>query len=236
MMNRQTHIVILVYICLIALCGATPARAQTAPPDDPLFKVGFDQKLNQQVPLDLTFRDETGAPVRLGDYFGARPVILTLNYYRCPNLCTLLLTKLVETMRGMAFDAGDQFTVVTISIDPRETPAIAAAKKATYLDRYGRPGAAGGWHFLTGEQPTIAALAQAVGVRYAYDPRQDQYAHPSGITLLTPQGKISRYFFDLAYTPQDLRLGLVEASANKIGSPLDEVLLRCYHYYPISGQ
>jgi protein SCO1/2 len=227
---------LLLYICFVALSGAIPAHAQPAPPDDPLDKVGFDQKLNGQVPLDLVFRDEAGAPVRLGDYFGAKPVILTLNYYECPNLCTLVLTKLVETMRGLAFDAGNQFEVVTVSIDPRETPALATAKKATYLDRYGRAGAAGGWHFLTGEQPMIERLAAAVGFRYAYDARQDQYAHPTGIIVLTPQGTISRYFYDLEYSPKDLRLGLVEASEGKIGSPVDQFLLRCYHYDPISGK
>lgn len=226
----------LFFVLGLALAGGSPARAQTVPPNDPLSKVGFDQKLNQQVPLDLTFRDEHGASVKLGDYFGAKPAILVLAYYKCPNLCTLVLTKLVETMRGLPFDIGDQFEVVTVSIDPRETPALAAAKKATYLARYGRAGAAGGWHFLTGEQGQIERLTQEIGFRYAYDARQDQYAHPTGIMVLTPQGKISRYFYDLEYTPRDLRLGLVEATDGKIGSPIDYVLLRCYHYDPVTGQ
>jgi protein SCO1/2 len=223
-------------ICLVALRGGDAARAQPPSPDELLNQIGWEQKLNQQVPLDLMFRDEQGASVRLGDYFGTRPIILTLNYYECPNLCTLLLTKLVETMRGLAFDAGNQYVVLTVSIDPRETPELAAAKKATYLERYGRAGAADGWHFLTGEQAAIGRLAEAVGFRYAYDPRQDQYAHPSGIVVLTPQGRIARYFYDLEYTPGDLRLGLVEASEGRIGSPVDQFWLRCYHYDPTTGK
>jgi protein SCO1/2 len=226
----------LLAFCLLVLGGALPVGAQPIPPNDPLNEVGFDQRLNAQVPLDLPFRDEGGGAVRLGDYIGEKPAILVLAYYECPNLCTLVLTKLVETMRGLAFDAGDQFNVVTVSIDPRDTPATAAAKKETYLQRYGRAGAEGGWHFLTGAEGAIQQLAQAVGFRYAYDERQDQYAHPVGIMVLTPQGTISRYFYDLDYTPQDLRLGLVEASAGKIGSPVDQFLLRCYHYDPVTGQ
>lgn len=227
---------LLLALCLLALGGALPVGAQPIPPNDPLNEVGFDQRLNAQVPLDLMFRDEQGAAVRLGDYVGGKPAILVLAYYECPNLCTLVLTKLVETMRGLAFDIGDQFDVITVSIDPRDTPAGAAAKKATYLERYGRPGAAGGWHFLTGEEGAIGPLAQAIGFRYAYDARQNQYAHPVGIMALTPRGTISRYFYDLDYSPQDLRLGLVEASEGKIGSPVDQFLLRCYHYDPVTGQ
>jgi protein SCO1/2 len=228
---------LLIVVCLIVLGGAATARAQQGGPDDQILaKVGVDQRLNQQAPLDLAFRDEGGKTVRLGDYFGAKPVILTLNYFECPNLCTLVLTRLTDSMRQLSFGVGDQFNVVTVSIDPREKPELAAAKKAVYLDRYGKPEAAGGWHFLTGDQPSIQQLAQAVGFRYAYDDRQDQYAHPAAIVLLTPQGLISRYFYDLDYAPRDLRLGLVEASANKIGTPIDQFLLRCYHYDPVVGQ
>lgn len=223
-------------VCLAALAGAAPAHAQGGTPDQILASVGFDQRLDAQAPLDLTFRDEQGQPARLGGYFGSKPVILLLAYYQCPNLCTLALTQLVETLRGLEFDVGDQFEVVTVSIDPRETPTLAAAKKATYLARYGRDGAAAGWHFLTGDQAAIAPLAQAIGFRYAYDPALDQYAHPTGIVLLTPQGRVSRYFYGLGYTPRDLRFGLEEASNSRIGSPIDQVLLRCYHYDPVSGK
>lgn len=228
--------VLLLCVCLCALCGGAPALAQTGTPGSPLDKVGFDQRLNEQVPLDLAFHDERGSTIRLGDYFGARPVVLVLAYYQCPNLCTLALTQLVEALRGLAFDVGDQFNVVTVSIDPHETPTLAAAKKAKYLDRYGRPGAEAGWHFLTGEQASIERLAQAIGFRYTYDAEQQQYAHPTGALVLTAGGRISRYFYGIEYSPRDLRLGLVEASENKIGSPIDQVLLRCYHYDPHTGR
>src|SRR5262245_61504313 len=158
LMGRNTAIRVLLalYVSLIALSGVVIARAQDVGPDDQILaKVGVDQRLNQQAPLDLTFHDEDGKSVRLGDYFGAKPVILTLNYFECPNLCTLVLTRLTDSMRQLSFGVGDQFNVVTVSIDPREKPELAAAKKAVYLDRYGKPEAAGGWHFLTGDQPSI---------------------------------------------------------------------------------
>src|SRR5438874_1743974 len=193
--------IVLLCLCLCALCGAAPAWAQGGSPDDILDKVGFDQRLNEQVPLDLVLRDEAGAPARLGGYFGTKPVVLVLAYYQCPNLCTLVLTQLVETLRGLSFEPGKQFEIVTVSIDARETPALATAKKAKYLERYGRPGAATGWHFLTGEQGAIQRLAGSIGFRYAYDARLNQYAHPTGIVVLTPQGKISRYFYGIEYSP-----------------------------------
>jgi protein SCO1/2 len=220
---------------LIALGGAGVARAQPGPPPD-LRGVGFDQRLDAQVPLGLVFRDEAERTVHLGDYFGAKPVILVLAYYKCPNLCTLVLTQLVESLRKISFDIGDQFEVVTVSIDPRETPVVAAAKKATYLARYGRTSAEAGWHFLTGDQPSIAALAQVIGFHYTYDAQLDQYMHPTGIMVLTPAGRIARYFYGIDYAPDDLRLGLVEASAGKIGSPVDQILLFCYHYDPATGK
>jgi protein SCO1/2 len=201
-----------------------------------LSEVAFEQKLNEQVLLDLVFRDETGKSVQLGDYFGQKPVILTLNYYNCPMLCPLVLEELITSLAKVPFTMGDQFNVVTVSIDPRETPELAAATKKKYIQRYDRPGVEEGWHFLTGEEISIQRLAQAVGFRYAYDAQSDQYAHPAGIIVLTPEGKISRYFYGLDYSPTDLRLGLVEASANKIGSLVDQVLLRCYHYDPVSGR
>src|SRR5262245_25556940 len=154
--NTAIRRLLLISFCLIALGGGATARAQQGGPDDQILaRVGVDQRLNQQAPLDLMFRDEDAKPVRLGDYFGAKPVILTLNYFECPNLCTLVLTRLTDSMRQLSFDIGDQFNIVTVSIDPREKPDLAAAKKAVYLDRYGKPEAAGGWHFLTGDQPSI---------------------------------------------------------------------------------
>jgi protein SCO1/2 len=198
--------------------------------------VGFDQRLNAQVPLDLEFRDEGGQAVELADYFGRKPVILVLAYYRCPMLCTMVLNGLVRALLDVTFDVGKEFNIVTVSFDPRETPALAAAKKKTYVERYGRPGAAKGWHFLTGEQDSIKRLTDAVGFRYTYDARHDQFAHASGIMVLTPRGRIARYFYDVNYSPRDLRLGLVEAAENKIGSPADQILLFCFHYDPAEGR
>ena len=222
--------------CLLALIVTMPARAQTGPDDDLLAQVRFDQRLNEQVPLDLVFRDEAGKSVRLADYLGTKPVILTLNYYTCPNLCSLVLNGLADTLRKVTFDVGKQFDIVTVSIDPRDTPATASAKKTTTIERYGRTGAADGWHFLSGEQAAIERLAQAVGLQYAYDAEKDQYAHAAGIVVLTPEGKISRYFYGIEFEPRDLRLGLVEASAGKIGSPVDQLLLRCYRYDPVTAR
>jgi protein SCO1/2 len=220
---------------VLALLLAGPARAQ-APLPQALRDVGFDQRLDAPVPLDAEFRDETCRAVRLGDYFRGKPVILVLAYYRCPMLCTQVLNGLVQGMLGLPFDVGKEFDVVTVSFDPRETPELAAAKKKTYLERYGRPGAEDGWHFLTGREDAIRRLTEAVGFRYVYDARNDQFAHASGVMILTPQGRTSRYFYDVAYAPRDLRLGLVEASANRIGSAVDRVLLYCFHYDPAQGR
>lgn len=219
------------------LLAAAPARArddQTRPPQ--LRGVDFEQRLGAQVPLELPFRDEAGRRVRLGDYFHDRPVILVLAYYRCPMLCTRVLNGLVRTMLDLDFNAGREFEVVTVSFDPRETPPLAAAKKKSYLERYGRPGAEDGWHFLTGEEASIKALTENVGFHYTYDAKNDQFAHPSGIMVLTPGGKISKYFYDIKYSKTDLRLGLVEASENRIGSPVDKILLFCFHYDPSVGR
>jgi protein SCO1 len=196
----------------------------------------FDQRLNDQVPLDAQFVDETGKAVRLGDYFGKKPVILVLAYFRCPMLCTLVLNGLSDAMRQLPFTVGKEFSVVTVSFDPRETPQLAAKKKETYIASYGRPGGEEGWHFLTGKQDAIDKLTKAVGFHYVYDPKQDMFYHPAGIMVLTPAGKISRYFYDVKFVPRDLRLGLVEASAEKIGSPSDQVLLFCSHYDPQTGK
>jgi protein SCO1/2 len=201
-----------------------------------LREVGIDQRLDQQVPLDLPFRDEEGRAVRLGDYFGRRPVVLALVYYECPMLCTQVLNGLVSALGVVTLDAGRDFDVVAVSFDPGEGPGLAKAKKQSYVERYARPGTEGGWHFLTGESESIERLTRAVGFRYVYDRKLDQFAHGAAITLLTPSGVISRYFYGIEYPPRDVRLGLVEASANRVGSLADQILLLCYHYDPATGR
>jgi protein SCO1/2 len=205
-------------------------------PAQVLAALGFDQRLGEQVPLDLTFRDERGRSVRLGDYFGEQPVLLTLGYFACPQLCPLVREGLFTGLQGVQMDAGAEFTVVAVSIDPAESVAVAARAKVQQIAFYDRPGAEQGIHFLTGDHATIDQLAAAIGFRYAYDSRQQQYAHPSGVVALTPDGKVARYLFGIEYRPRDLRLALVEAGQNHIGSVLDQVLLFCYHYDPVSGQ
>jgi len=201
-----------------------------------LKEVGIDQKLNDSIPLDLAFRDEHGNRVELGEYFGSKPVILTLVYYSCPMLCTQVLNGLNRSLKEIPMEMGRDFRVVTVSIDPTERPILAEAKQAMYAGMYGRPGAAEGWHFLTGSEREIKQLANAVGFRYAYDPDSKQFAHASVIMILTPEGKISRYLYGIQYPQRDLRLGLVEASNGKIGSPVDQILLFCYHYDPHTGK
>ncbi|MGA7920258.1 MAG: SCO family protein [Candidatus Acidiferrales bacterium] len=203
---------------------------------DLLKQVGIDQKLDGQIPLDLKFRDESGQPVRLGAYFGQRPVILALVYYNCPMLCTQVLNGVESGLKELQLDIGKQFEVVTVSIDPTDSHVLASVKKEMYTGMYGRPGAAQGWHFLTGDEPQIKQLADAAGFRYAYDPESKQFAHASAIMVLTPEGRISRYFYGIQYPKRELRLGLVEASEGKIGSPIDQVLLFCYHYDPSTGK
>ena len=201
-----------------------------------LKDVGIDQKLNDTIPLDLTFQDEQGKTVELARYFGSKPVILTLVYYNCPMLCTEVLNGLDRVLKLIPMDIGKDFNVVTVSIDPTDRPVEGAAKQAMYAGMYGRPGAEQGWHFLTGEETQIRRLADAVGFRYAYDAESKQYAHASAIMILTADGKISRYFYGVQYPERDVRLGLVEASQGKIGSPVDQALLFCYHYDPHTGK
>ena len=201
-----------------------------------LRNAGLEQHLYAQLPLALEFRDETGKAVQLREYFSAKPVILILDYYQCPRLCPLVLDGLLASLRMLVLTVGEQFDVLTVSIDPRDTPVVAAAKKAHYLGRYGRPGAAGGWHFLTGEAEAIQHLASAVGFQYTYDAAQDQFAHAAEIVIATPQGILARYFYGINYAPRELRLGLLEAAANTIGSPVDQLLLFCYHYDPATGK
>ena len=199
--------------------------------------VGIDQKLDEQVPLDLVFKDEAGRDVPLSNFFSkGKPVLLTLVYYRCPMLCTQILTGVESTLKAVSFNPGRDFEVVAVSFDPKDTPELAAAKKQTYLRRYARPNTANGWHFLTGDEKNIKGLTDAVGYHFKYDPKTDQFAHASAIMVLTPDGRVSRYFYGVEYAPRDVRLGLVEASQNKIGSPADAVLLFCFHYDPATGK
>jgi protein SCO1/2 len=229
-MTRRVLLTLAVGVVLGA-AGRAGAEVPT-----PLREVSFDQKLDQQVPLDLEFRDDTGGRVRLRDSFDGKPVILVLAYYRCPKLCNEVLNGLVRSLLDVPLDLGRDFNVVTVSFDPREQPELAAAKKAHYLERYGRARDARAWRFLTGEEEPIRRLADSVGFRYRYDPRTDQYAHASGIVVLTPDGRTSRYFYGIKFAPRDLRLGLVDASGGKIGSPVDRVLLYCFHYDPSVGK
>jgi protein SCO1/2 len=214
--------------------GIMGAPANVRPPH--LENVGITQHLDAQIPPNLTFVDDTGHTVMLGEYFGKKPLILNLVYYNCTMLCGEELAGLTAAMKLIKFDIGKEFEVVTVSFNPSETPEIAAAKKKDFIARYGRPGAASGWHFLTGSADSINALTKAVGFQYQYDPKTNQYAHATAIMVLTPQGHISRYLYGVDFPPKDLRLGLVEASQQKIGNPVDQVLLYCYHYDPATGK
>lgn len=224
---------------LIMLIGTLfPGSAVLAQEDrpDPLRDAGFEQKLDNQVPLGLQFQNADDQLIRLGDYFGNKPVILALGYYNCPMLCPITRDGLVESLKQIDYDVGSDYTVVNVSIDPRETSSDAAAQKAYYLRQYDRPGAADGWYFLTGEQAEIDELANSVGFNYVYDEQTGEYSHAAGIVMLTPGGKVARYFFGIEFRSLDLRLGLVETAERKIGAPIDQLLLLCYHYNPITGK
>ena len=245
-----------VVVWLVIACSSVAAQAPPGP-SSPLYgarppsgepstglpsalrEVKIEQKLNQQLPLDLVFRDETGREVKLGDYFGKKPVVLAFVYYDCPMLCTQILNGMVTSFRVLPFQVGKEFDVVTISFDPRETPALAQSKKkvyVNYLPEKMRDGAANGWHFLTGDAANIERVTEAAGFHYRYDEKTKQFAHASAIMVTTPQGKLSRYYYGIEYPARDLRLGLIESSANKIGSPVDQLLLYCYHYDPATGK
>lgn len=228
-----------------SIASAQPGAVLSVPPPGPaaqtqipiLREVGLDQKLDAQVPLDLTFSDEQGREVKLGSFFtGRRPVVLALVYYECPMLCTEVLNGLVGSAETLTLTAGRDYDIVVVSFDPGETPALAAQKKTAYLKRYGRPEGAEGMHFLTGREPAIEALTNAVGFRYKYDPSIDQFAHTAVLTVLTPEGRVSRYLYGIEYAPRDLKLALVEAADGKIGSAVDKALLFCYHYDPETGK
>jgi protein SCO1/2 len=235
------------FLLLAAYCSTPTAFAQYAQPpmgpvptgnsNEVLKKVGIDQRLNEQVPLDLRFRDESGREVTLAEYFRkGKPVVITLVYYECPMLCNQVLNGAVGAFQGLSFTAGKEFEVVTVSFDEREGPELAARKKETYLRRYRREGAEAGWHFLTGDKASVEALARAVGFRYVWDEQSQQFAHASALMVATPAGRLSHYFYGIDYAPTDLRLALVEASEGKVGSPVDALLLYCYHYDPVAGR
>ena len=255
------HGLICVHLCnlwLIILFAVSSVFAQAPPgPSSPLYgarppsgnpaaglpkalnDVRIEQKLDQQLPLDLVFRDEAGQQVKLGQYFGKKPVVLAFVYYDCPMLCTQVLNGMVTSFRVLPFQVGNEFDVVTVSFDPRETSELAASKKkvyVNYLPESMRPGATSGWHFLTGDSANIEKLTEAVGFHYRYDEATKQFAHASAIMLATSHGKLARYFYGVEYAPRDLRLGLIETSANKIGTPADQLLLFCYHYDPSTGK
>ena len=210
----------------------TPASAIPAP----LREIGFDQKIDDRLPLDVELRDESGRQVRLGEYFGSKPVVLAFVYYDCPMLCTQVLSSMTSTFGVLALDPGRDFEIVVVSFDPRETPALAAEKKALYVERFGRPGTEGGWHFLTGDEASVKRLTAAAGFRYVWDEKSGQFAHPSGVIVTTPDGRLARYLFGLEYGPRDLRFALIEASEGRVGNAVDSLLLYCYHYDPMTGR
>ncbi len=258
-LSRRVFCILPSALCLMLAAFCLPVAAQLGAPqgNSPLYSsrpyspsapsglptalegVGIDQKLNQQLPLDAVFHDENGAEVKLGQYFGNKPVVLSLVYYDCPMLCTQILNGMVGAFKVMSFTPGNEYEVVSISFDPRETSALAKRKKETYVNYLldsKRAGAEKGWHFLTGDDANIKRVTEAVGFRYRFDQSTNQFAHASAIYVVTPQGKLARYFYGIEYAPRDVRLGLVEASENKIGTPVDQLLLYCYHYDPARGK
>lgn len=222
------------------LLGPEPSAAQevkNAIQVNLLKQVAFEQNLDAQLPLETPLRDEEGRPVTLRDFFGKKkPVVLVFVYFECPMLCKVELNGLVRNLRTLSLSAGKEFDIVTVSIDPRETPKLATVKKRNYLNWYDRAGAENGWHFLTGEEPAIKRLTGVAGFRYAYDEKNDQYAHPAGLIVATPEGRISRYVYGVDFPASALRWALVEASAGKVGTPVDKILLMCFHYDPATGR
>jgi len=227
-------------VAALLVLATAPASAATEPAADirppALREVGIDQRLGESLPLDAPFRDDHGQSVTLGDFFGRKPVVLVMTYFECPMLCTLVLNGLTKTLKTMNFEPGKEFDVVVVSFDPRDTPELAAKKKATYVAEYGRVVTADGWHFLTGDQAAIARVATAVGFRYKWVPEEKQFAHAAAIMVATPEGRMSRYFYGVDYAGRDLRLGLIEAADHKIGSAVDVLLLFCYRYDPATGK
>jgi protein SCO1/2 len=220
-----------------AAAGYRPEAGQTSSTvPRALREIGFDQNLDQKIPLDTVFRDESGRTVAIGEYFGKRPVVLLFAYYNCPMLCTQVINGLASALNILSLDPGEDFEIVTVSFDPRDTPASASEKKAHFVERYKKPGAAAAWHFLTGDQLSIERLTKAAGFRYVWDEETSQFAHPSGVIVLTPDGRLARYLFGIEYGPRDLRFGIVEASEGRVGNPADALLLYCFHYDPMTGK
>ena len=252
MSARSVRLSVSAFLFLVSVVVATDAHAQmTGAPATgyrrepgtaasvvprPLREIGFDQRLDERVPLDVEFKDDQGQTVRLGDYFGHKPVVLAFVYYDCPMLCTMVLSSITSTLGVLSLDAGKDFELVMVSFDPREKPELAARKKAEYVHRYDRPTAASGWHFLTGEPPSIERLTKAAWFRYTWDDETQQFAHPAGIVVLTPDGRLARYLFGLEYGARDLRFALIEASEGRIGTAVDAALLYCFHYDPMTGR
>jgi len=247
---RMSWIVYAIVLALMGICASTVANAQavggidqtTAIPNNasPLPKVlegvGYLQRIGSQIPLDATFTDETGKTVPLRTYFGKVPVVLILAYYRCPMLCSQVMSGATAAFKQVGFQIGDQFNVLTVSFDPRDTPDVAAKTKQTYMQQYGDPKAVAGWHFLTGKEPQIKELTDAVGFHYNYDPKTGMFAHAAGILVLTPDGKAAQYFYGVGFVDRDLRLALVQSSQNKLGSIADQILLFCCTYDPGTGK
>ena len=228
---------LMVLLAVATLLVSAFAQSNSATPPQLPGKVAIAQVLNAQLPMDLMLRDETGRVVRLGQYFNhGRPVLLNFMYYRCPMLCPMVMDGVANGLTELRFDIGKEFDVITVSIDPRDTPEQAAMKKEQYVKRYGRFGAASGWHFLTGPESATRRLTSIVGFQYAYDIKTDQFAHGTALIAVTPQGRVSRYLYGFEYRARDLRLALVEASAGKIGTATDAILLLCYHYDPATGK
>ncbi len=226
-----------IFITGILLFSVTSLHAETPAEQKKIMaQVKIDQKLGSSIPLNLSFKDETGASVQLSSFFNHKPVIITPVYYKCPMLCSLTLTELLTALKSISYEPGRDFEIVTFSINPQETPELAKVKKANYVEAYKRRGAQTGWHFLTGDQETIHELTSALGFHYAYDEKSGEYAHASSVIVTTPTGVISRYFAGIGISPRDLRLGMVDASQGKLGSAVDHLLLMCYHYDPTTGK
>jgi protein SCO1 len=247
-MNTRTAALCFVLSFWYAVASAQPMAGSPAPGmrqesgtpsaslPQPLREIGFDQNLDQHIPLDTTFRDESGQTVQLARYFGRRPVVMLFAYYDCPMLCTQVISGLASALNVLSLKPGQDFEIVTVSFDPRDTPASASAKKAHFIERYRKPGASDAWHFLTGDQPSIDRLTKAAGFRYVWDDATRQFAHPSGVIVLTPDGRLARYLFGIEYGPRDLRFGIIEASEGRVGNPADALILYCYHYDPMTGR